>query len=266
MSRTLNLVDHLLARGRRLHHFGQLRAATRTLRKLSTFESLPANDTEEIHAELAELRLAQQQFAKARRHLSVLLAQAPDHAGYHYQMARAVEQDKEGEPASALEHYRRALELDPDQPQWLCDFGLLAIAVGDDEEEGITALRRAAQLAPDDPEVLAKVADGLAQADHDEEAARLLGAAQFRNIKDGRFKQLLSNFRFQQLLREQEASQARYTIDDEEEQPTILRFPAPSVNGEELAPAPKRIRRDRPTPVQPPHFPRPARMPRRKHA
>jgi tetratricopeptide (TPR) repeat protein len=265
MSRTLNLVDHLLARGRRLHQFGQLRAATRTLRKLSTFEGLPSNATQEIHAEMAELRLAQQQFAKARRHLTVLLAQAPGHAVYHYQMARAHELDKEGEPSAALEHYRRALELDPDQPQWLCDFGLLTIAVGDDEEEGVAALRRAAELAPDDPEVLGKVADGLSQTDHDEEAARLLSAAQFRNIKDGRFKLLLTHFRFQQLLREQETSQARFCIDDEEA-PTILRFPDHAPDGKRLPVAQKRFRRDRPAPAQPPHFPRPARLPRRKHA
>jgi tetratricopeptide (TPR) repeat protein len=265
MSRKLNLVDHLLARGRRMHALGQLRTATRTLRKLAAFESLPASRLEEVHAELAQLRIAQQQFAKARRHLGILLTRNPGEATYHHQMALAHDLDKEANPATALSHYRWSLEIDPRQPQVLCNFGLLAIALVDDEEEGIAALRRAAELAPDDLEILGKVTEGLCQADLEQEAAQILRAALFRNSKDKRFRQLWLRFQFQRIHREQEAERRRLNTADNE-RPMILSFPADRTRSLSPAVHRKRSRQDSSSTPPPPHCPRPARMPRRKHA
>jgi len=260
MSRTLNFIEHILARGRRLHSLGQFRSAARTLKWLGTFENLPSRAREEVHAEMAQLRLAQQHYAKVRRHLAVLLTQHPENAGFLYEMARAHDLDKEGDPAAALQYYRLSLESDPEQPRCLCDFGLLAIAVGDDEEEGISALRQAAHLAPDDPEVIGKVVDGLCQAELDEDAAKLLRAALFRNSKDRRFHQLWARYQFQRLQQEQHASRTRLSIAGEES-PMILSFA-----GKASPCAHKRVRRDKPSVPSAPHFPRPARLPRKKHA
>jgi tetratricopeptide (TPR) repeat protein len=248
-----------------LHSFGQLQKATRTLRKLSTFDGLPPDVSEETHVEMAQLLLAQQHYAKARRHLAILLAQDPENAAYYHQMGRAHDLDKEGSPTAALQCYRRSLEIDPDQPQCLCDFGLLAIAIGDDEEEGISALHQAAGLAPDDPEIIAKVIEGLGQADRDEEAARLLRAAMFRNSRDPKFQQLWSRFQFQQLQREQELWRARLTTSDQEAN-MILPFEHRPVGAKRHSAPERRTRRDKSSAAQPPHFPGPARLPRKKRA
>jgi tetratricopeptide (TPR) repeat protein len=260
MSRTLNFIEHLLARGRRLHSLGQLQNAARTLKRLGSFEHLPSSAVEEVHAELAQLRLAQQHYGKARRHLAFLLTQHPDNAGYLYQMARTHDLDREANPATALEYYRRSLKVDSEQPRCLCDFGLLAVAVGDDEEEGISALKRAAELAPDDPEIVGKVVEGLCQAEVDNEAAKILRAALFRNSRDRRFHQLWSRYQFQRLQQDQQASRIRLSI-AEEEMPMILAFARKA-----SVLASKRVRRDKPSVPSAPHFPRPARLPRKKHA
>src|SRR5262249_48071848 len=67
-------------------------------------------------------------------------------------------------------------------------------------------VRRAAELAPDAPEVLDRVVEGLCQEGSADEARRLLLAARFRNARDARFQRLWTDFRFRQLHEEQEAA------------------------------------------------------------
>ena len=62
MSPTLNLVDHLLALGRRYQDLGQGRDALRIFTRLSSFRELPAEAAEEAQARLAELQLKRRKY------------------------------------------------------------------------------------------------------------------------------------------------------------------------------------------------------------
>src|SRR5262249_20119066 len=159
MSRTLNLVDGLLALGRRQQQLGRFDDALRILTRLASFRELPAEAAEETQSRLAEILIRRRRFAKARRHLAVVLLHQPDNPHYHYLMATALDAGAVSQPERAVAHFRRSLELAPEQPRYLCDFGLAVLRLGK-TEEGLACLRRALQLAPDDPAVLAKVMKG----------------------------------------------------------------------------------------------------------
>lgn len=265
MSRTLKLVDRLLARGRHYQDLGCEHDAFLLLRRLAGFRELPAAVAEETQARLADIQMRRQKYFSARRHLTAALVHRPDCPRYHYQMALALDTDTRGDLERAAEHYRHALRLDPDQPRCLADFGLLALRL-DRTAEGLAALRRAAELAADDPVVVGKLLDGLWQADHPEEARQALRAALFRNPRDGRFRKLWSDFHFRQLREHQEAARRRRTADADAEGPMLLPFLRPVPSSPTTPVARKILRRDAPTALPPPHLPRPARRSDQKHA
>jgi len=264
MSRMLNLVDHLLATGRKLHRLGRERDALRIFGRLAGFLELPPQAAEETLSRLAEIAFRHGHYRQARRHLKAALIQQPTNARYHHLMAAALSSDPKADLHRAADHYRRSLDLDPEQPRVLSEFGLVALRLGQ-AQEGLAALCRAVELAPNDPEIVSQLARGLCQADRSDEAQDVLRAAMFRNPRDGRFRDLWDHFQFQALCEAQAVRrrdvEARRR---EEEGPTILPFirPEPSTDGA----AGKRIRRDRPSPLRPPHLPRMAPLSDRKHA
>src|SRR5437016_1798203 len=130
MSKTLNLVDALLARGRYLQTHGFLQHAAGVLRKLSDLPILPAQVAEETESRLAEIALDRGQLKQARRHLTAALMRQPEEARYHYLLAIAVEEDSDAAPERAERHYRRALALDPENAAYLVDFGLYLLDQG----------------------------------------------------------------------------------------------------------------------------------------
>ncbi len=263
MSRTLNMVDHLLVRGRHLQSIGRRHDALRIFSQLSTIRELPENVAEEAHVALVDIHTRCHDHKRARRHLTVLLARQPENARYHFLMATAHDQDDEGNPQTACSHYRRSLELEPDQPDCLADFGLLALCVGD-EEEGLRVLRRAAELAPDEPEIIGKVVEGLCELELADEARQVLRAALFRNPRHSGFRKLWDDFQFQQLHEAQESERRARMTAVSGDAPVLLPFLRP------ISPLPataaRRIRRDPAGPLQPPHAPRPSSLPGRKHA
>jgi tetratricopeptide (TPR) repeat protein len=268
MSRTLNLTDRLLERGRFLQEIGRTHDAARILGRLAGLRELPAPAAEETQARLAEMHLRQYKFAQARRHLTAALAHSPDDARYHYLLGIAHDQDEEGDPQSAFEHFRRSLEIDPDQPRCLGEFGILALCLGHNEE-GLKALRRGVDLAPDDPDTVGKLVEGLCLAEQPEEARLALRAALFRNPRHQGFRKLWNDFQWEQLHEQQEAErQARQAArDDEEEAPAVLPFVRPEPGSVPAAQQRrKRIRHDGPSAPVPPHSPRTNRLPGRRHA
>jgi tetratricopeptide (TPR) repeat protein len=263
MSITLVLVDSLLAMGRNYQEVGRTQEALRVLDRLAGFRQLPAEVAEEAQARLAEILLDRRQFHKARRHLTAALVHQPDCARYHYLMAIALESDDRADRHRAADHYRASLRLDPDQPDCLGDFGLLALRLGQ-TEEGVRCLYRAVELAPDDPEAVSRLVEGLQEEGRPEEARRALHAALFRNPRDRRVRKLWEDFQFDQLRREQERDRRHaFDLGGEAEGPNLLPFIrlAPGT-----APGPRRVPRDPPSPPSPPHASRPAGLPNRRHA
>jgi Tfp pilus assembly protein PilF len=264
MSRTLNLIRRLLARGRKLHKLGVDQQALLTLSRLAGFRELPAGIAEEVQRRLAELLLKQRKYTRARRHLAALLAHRPDNPHYHYLMARAVEKDVRGDPKRAAAHYRQALAIRPDHPRYLTDFGLASLRAGRNRA-GLESLRRALELAPDDAAVVAKVADGLGQRGRYREALKAVRAAMFRSPHEPRFRRLWLDVRFRQAHAAQQAGRRGSLAQAEGEGLTLLPFVAAAETARPAAGL-KIYRHDAEPTIPHPHYPRPARKTDHKHA
>ncbi|HXG12496.1 MAG TPA: tetratricopeptide repeat protein [Gemmataceae bacterium] len=260
MSRTLNLIDRLLARGRDLQQLGRDREAVRLLRRLAGFRELPAEAAEETQVRLAEIYLRHRRYHQARRHLTAALRHRPASARYHYLMATAVEAEDTGDPRRAARHYRRALQLEPDRPDCLVDYGLLNLREGR-TEAGLTCLRRAVELAPGDAEVVGKLATALTAAGRSEEARAVLRAALFRNPRDGRFRRLWDEFQFRRLVRRQKEAR-RQKRREAAAGPVLLPFVRPAFP----AGCPRILRPDGLAPVPAPHGPRLFQLSDQRHA
>jgi Tfp pilus assembly protein PilF len=224
MMPTLNLIEGVLAMGRRYQEVGRHRDAVTILMRLSRFRYLPAEAAEETQARLAEIYLQRRKYKQARRHLTAALRHQPDNARYHYLFAAALGAEEGADLQSAAEHYRRALELDPGHVKCRADYGHLLLRLGQ-TEEGLAHLRKAAEQAPEDVEVLGKLVKGLRLSGQSEEARSVLHAAMFRNARSPHFRKLWNEYRFQQARRRHDAER-RQQADKEAsgEQPVLLPF------------------------------------------
>ncbi len=224
MMPTLNLVDRVLAMGRRYQDAGRHRDAVTVLTQLSHFRYLPADAAEEVQARLAEIHLKRRRYKHARRHLTVALRYQPDNARYHYLLATALQSEDGGDTQRAAEHYCRALALDPGHINCLADYGLLLLRLGQ-TEEGLSRLREAVERAADDVEVLGKLVKGLRLAGRTEEARSVLQVALFRHARSPRLRKLWNEYRFHQAHRRHDSQ--RMDSDDGEtvtDHPVLLPF------------------------------------------
>ncbi len=258
MSRTLNLIRRLLARARKLHKLGVEQEALLLLGRLAAFRELPPGVAQEVQRRQAELLLKQRKYLRARRHLAALLNHDPTNPHYHFLMGRAVEKDPRGDVKRALEHYRRALELRPDHPRYLADFGLAALNAGK-PRAGLAALRRGLDVAPDDPAVVGKVVNGLGQRGRYREARAALRAALFRNPREPRLQKLYGDLRFRQARAEQQAARRQAAGLGGEEGPVLLPFVRPAAETRPVPVGLKVVRHDGGSTIPHPHLPRPAR-------
>jgi Tfp pilus assembly protein PilF len=259
MMPTLNLVDHVLAMGRRYQEVGRHRDAVTVFTRLSRFRYLPADAAEETQARLAEIQLKRRKYKHARRHLTAALRHQPDNARYHYLLATALTAEEGADLERAGEHYRRALELDPGHVKCLADYGHLLLRLGQ-TEEGLDRLRQAGERAPEDVEILGKLVKGLRLSGRTEEARSVLQVALFRHSRSPRFRKLWNEFRFQQARRRLETERLRQTEGQAgDEQPRLLPFVRVVKDGPAASDCPTIVRCDEanigPT--------RPLRLPRR---
>jgi len=267
MDTTLNLIEHLLAMARKYQDLGRAQDALRILTRLTSFRDLPGPAAEEAVVRLAEIQLKRRKYRRARRHLTAALRHQPAEGRYHYLMGTACLAEGRGDPERAAEHFRRALELEPTLVKCLLDFGLLAIRLGQ-TDEGLARLRQAAELSPDDPQVIARLVKGLRQTGRSDEARAVLRAALFRNPRLPRFRRLWQEFQFHQLRQEQERQrQDRQKLADDADEPVLLpfvRLVTDAVNDPTPEP-PDGIRADGPTTVSGPHLPWSSRRSDQRH-
>jgi Tfp pilus assembly protein PilF len=224
MMPTLNLVEGVLAMGRRYQEVGRHRDAVAIFTRLARFRYLPAEAAEEAQARLAEIYLKCRKYKQARRHLTAALRHQPNNPRYHYLLATALCAEEGADLHRADEHYRRALELDPGHVKCRADYGHLLLRLGQ-TEEGLACLREAAAQAPKDVEVVSKLVKGLRLSGRSDEARAVLHGAMFRNARSPHFRKLWDEYRFQQARRRQDAEygqQAKNASDSG--QPMVLPF------------------------------------------
>ncbi len=250
MSTSLNFVDELLTLGQRYQDAGRVRDAVRVLTSLAGMRKLPAAQAIAIHGRLAEIYLKRRRFQKARRHLTILLRYKPDNARTHYLMATAALAEDRGDFDRALEHFQQSIELDPTQPRCLVECGMLQIR-RDQIEEGVSQLRQAVELAPDEIEVVTRAVKGLRLAGMADEARKLLKAALFRNSRDARFRKLWNEYQFHQLRQRQEVQRHRPEAGPECDDDAIL---LPFLRAEIEKSLPTGTRQDGPSTLPRPHF------------
>lgn len=246
-TKKLNLVQLLLKRGRYLHDLGVSDEAARIFQRLLALADLPVEAAEEIQGRLAEIRFEQGRFRRARRHLSAALAYQPDNAHYHYMMALAAESDPDCALDRAFKHFRRSVELDPEHPEYLCALGLTALSLGR-SQQGLRALRRAQQLAPDDPAILEKVVEGLGEVGEWTQASEMVRAAMFRHPRAAAYRQLWQRLQFDALhAHQQEGMHQSQNSRRDHGMPVILPL-RPKVALEELKADGRRLlRKDAPS-------------------
>lgn len=221
---TLNLVEGILAMGRRYQEVGRHRDAAAILTRLLHFRHLSAEAAEETQARLAEIYLKRRKYTQARRHLTAALRHQPDNARYHYLLANALCAEDGGDLQGAGDHYRRALELDPGHVKCRADYGHLLLLLGQ-TDEGLACLREATERAPEDVEVLNKLVKGLRLSGRSEEARSVLQAALFRNGRSPRFVKLWNEFRFHNARRRRDAERMKQVGNEsDDEQPMLLPF------------------------------------------
>ncbi|MBL8792688.1 MAG: tetratricopeptide repeat protein [Planctomycetia bacterium] len=262
MSELLPLFDRLLTLGRHFQQIHRPQEALHYLGRLAAFPQVPAALAEESQARLGEIQLGRKRYRRARKHLAIALLYRPESARYHYLLGSALAKGRHAEPERALEHYRKAVELDTEQPRWLAEFGLLCVQQGE-TDEGLGALMQAVQQAPNDPDVVGRLVKALCLAGRRAEAKDVLRAARFRNPRDGRFRLLWQVFMFKQLHRKQTGerrAQQRSWMSDEG--PALLPFRLPTTEPQSEGPL---RREDEPEALPGPHLHRPQRRPDWKH-
>jgi tetratricopeptide (TPR) repeat protein len=261
MSITLNLVEHLLAAGRKFQELGRTLDALRILTQLTGFRELPGQAAEEAQARLAEIQIKRRKYPRARRHLTAALRHKPDNARYHYMMGQACLAEGRGDAQRADEHFRRSLDLDSTQVKCLVDAGLLAIRLGQ-SDQGLSWLRNAVEQAPQDIVVLGKLVKGLRQTGKADEARTVLRSALFRNPRSPRLRRLWQDFQFQTLRQEQERQRLdRAELADGEDEPVLLPFVRPLHESVQPSPA----RQDGPAKVPGPHLTRAHKVSDQRH-
>ncbi len=224
MINTLNLVDRVLALGRRYQEVGRHRDALSVLTRLAKFRHLSSDAAEETQARLADIYLKRRKYKNARRHLAAALRHQPDSARYHYLLAVALGGEEGGDLERAGVHYRRALELDPGHAHCLADYGHLLLRLGQ-TDEGLSRLREASEREPGDVEVLSKLVKGLRLCGRTDEARSTLQRALFRNAHSPRYRKLWDEFRFHRARCRTDAQRRESGSDDETgERPVLLPF------------------------------------------
>jgi tetratricopeptide (TPR) repeat protein len=223
MQDTVSLFDALLSRVRRFHEVGCWREALALLRRLADFSGLPSDTAEETQALLGEILLKHRRYRPAQQHLQQALGHCPDAARYHFLLGLALHTDPQGDKELALRHYRRSLELAPNQVRCRGEAGLLAIELGQ-TDEGLALLRKACEVAPQDSGAIARLVKGLSLAGQPEEALAVVCKARFRAPRCVRLRRLWIELQLACIRRQQELTTAQKAS---EEGPVLLPFVRP---------------------------------------
>lgn len=194
MSRMLSLFDAGYSAAMALARAGRTTAARSALDAILGGPVSPA-DAGKARRTAAELAVRAGKYRTARRHLWAAARLSPEAADVHHALGRAFEDDPFGCDRRAARHYQKAVELDASTPVYKASLGRAMVRINE-LRSGVKVLRRAAETAPTDPDVLQIVAEGLREAGQSDVAFRVLSKARFLAPGDAGIRDLWVRAKF----------------------------------------------------------------------
>jgi tetratricopeptide (TPR) repeat protein len=195
MSRMLTSICDELERASRLSDSGQHLKARYILLDLSLRAELSPDELFKVRMASAKLAFARERYGEARRHLRIAERLRGDEAEIYYLWGRAYEFDPHGCDRRAARKYRKATILNASEPKYRAALGRALVRISN-VRSGVKVLRRAAEAAPTDPEVLEIVREGLQEAEQAELALQILNKARFLAPGNRQVKHLWERARF----------------------------------------------------------------------
>ena len=233
MSRTLAYFESGLATAAALAKSGRYSAARSALRGLRAACDWEPAAEHRLHSAAAEWALRSARFPEARKHLKRAVELAPDDAAGHFALGQAHEADPFGCDRMAVRRYRKAIQLNANQPLYRATLGRALVRV-DNVRAGVKILCRAAEAAPVDPEVLEVVSEGLREAGQPEVAFKLMSHARFLAPSDTAIKKLWDRSRFSLTAATQVARRENEERTRPSETPAVLPFLRISGTGNQI--------------------------------
>jgi tetratricopeptide (TPR) repeat protein len=157
---------------------GRRTDALNRLTRLLARPDVPAPAAADAHRLAGELLTDGERYSEARRHLRAAAALEPKYARTYYLWGLAQERDPLGCDRRAALRFRKASTLAPGNALYRAAFGRAAVRCNR-VKIGRRELLAAADVAPDDLDVVRVVVDGLLEADRMGTARRLLNKASF---------------------------------------------------------------------------------------
>jgi hypothetical protein len=140
---------------------------------------------------LAQVRFALADLAGAEASARRAVAIESDNPNYRVFLAQSLEEQGSDE---ADTHFSQAARLSPDDPHVVLSFAR-NVAERKDKEQGVRLMESAYASAPDDPEIVESVVEGLLQNDRLDEAELVVTQALYRHGADRRFRRIRDRFR-----------------------------------------------------------------------
>lgn len=179
MSGILPIGERLFAKAHNYREKCRHDLAVGVLRQAAGF-ARSLNQFREIHVALADSYAQLGRFRLARKHLKVALSGSPSDADLHARLGQAWDFDElAGDSVQAIRHLRKAVNLDPTQPNHLRNLGRALLGRGS-TAAGLRRLEQAWMLAPDEFARLEELVDALIEYGQLKKAERVLIRARFR--------------------------------------------------------------------------------------
>jgi tetratricopeptide (TPR) repeat protein len=202
MSGILPLCDQLVKQAQEYCKYARHDLAVGVLRQAAGF-ARNASQFRQVQTALADSYTRLGRFRLARKHLKVALSDCPNDAELHARLGKAWDQDAwSGDTAQALRHLRKAVALDPTQPNHQRDLGRALLGAGR-IAAGLRRLEQAWTLAPDEFARLEELIDAYLEYGRLLKAERVLTRARFRLWRVPGFSALEQRVRHARLARRQ---------------------------------------------------------------
>jgi len=252
MSRMLTTIRDEMRRAQGLSKMGQNVLARHLLLDWLVRDGLSAQEIAAVRIASAEVSLAQGRYREARRHLRHAERLGIQDADLYYLWGRAHENDPHGCDRTAARKFRKATILNASEPKYRAALGRALIRISN-VRSGVKVLRRAAEAAPTDPEVLDIVRDGLREAEEADLALQILNKAMFLAPGSREVKYLWQRARFDATAQQQKQSrkEMRPASDDRPVAIPFIRIHSETSNDVQADAKIIRVRRDTPEHAEP---------------